>query len=70
MSRMKCKIFRQDLRDEVQFRACVKLLVRGCDLVASRPVRFTPDEMAYSVLGEEALNFRRLMSTIVDVPHR
>jgi len=29
--------------------------VRGGELVASRPVCFTPDETAYSVLGEEAL---------------
>lgn len=51
MSMIKCKVFRQDLWDEVQIRACVALFVRGCDLVASRPVKFTPDEMAYCVLG-------------------
>jgi len=35
-------------------RACVALLVGGSELLVSRPVRITPDEMAYSVLGEKA----------------
>jgi hypothetical protein len=59
MGMIKCKVSLKDLRDEVQIRACVALLVRGSgsgsELVASWPVCVTPDEMPYSVLGEEAL---------------
>jgi len=67
VSMIKCKVFLQDLWDEVQIRACVALLVRGGDLVASRPVKFTPDEMAYSVLGEEALGKKVTILTFLSL---